>query len=435
MEHEGQRLRLPKLAADGGNWVVYRDRVIWAMQANSINDHISSDSAPAAYIAHGTIDNLTPENRWTKEENQIKQVLCSTLPDTAFNRIKGAANIKDAWIILKRVYEDRSKALVADVMRRFRNRRCEEKESVRSHFETLAELREQLAAMGKTIGDDDYTDTLLASLPASYDGAVSSISASARLGSKTLTAEIFEQLIIDEYERRQVKDRRSDPKDKDKDKDEALTADSSKRKGKDKRNVECFNCHKKGHYKTECYQKGGGQEGKGPKRGKNAQEDAAPAAEDTTEAWAAIDHELELTEELCLTAVAAAGSHPARAHQSRPGISYELYDSGASRHMSPLRERFVSYKAIPPRAITAADNRVFYAVGTGDLEIQVPNGESSTPVMLRDVLHAPDMGITIISVNRIAKAGYSVTFKDNTCQIRNKAGKLVGTIPASQNGR
>jgi len=44
------------------------------------------------------------------------------------------------------------------------------------------------------------------------------------------------------------------------------------------------------------------------------------------------------------------------------------------------------------------------------------------------------MGITIVSVNRIAKAGYSVTFKENTCQIRNKAGKLIGTITASKNG-
>jgi hypothetical protein len=43
-------------------------------------------------------------------------------------------------------------------------------------------------AMGKLVTDEDYTDTL----PASYDGAVSFISVSAHLGSKALTAEIFE---------------------------------------------------------------------------------------------------------------------------------------------------------------------------------------------------------------------------------------------------
>jgi len=40
------------------------------------------------------VDNLTPEVRWVKEESLIKQVLCSTLPDTAFNRIKSMASVK-----------------------------------------------------------------------------------------------------------------------------------------------------------------------------------------------------------------------------------------------------------------------------------------------------------------------------------------------------
>jgi hypothetical protein len=90
------------------------------------------------------------------------------------------------------------------------------------------------------------------------------------------------------------------------------------------------------------------------------------------------------------------------------------------------------HRAIPPRSIMAADKRTFYAVGTGDLKIEVPNGESLTPILLKDVLHAPDMGITIVSISRIAKAGYAVTFKDNACQIRNKSDRVVGTIPASQ---
>jgi hypothetical protein len=56
---------------------------------------------------------------------------------------------------------------------------------------------------------------------------------------------------------------------------------------------------------------------------------------------------------------------------------------------------------IPPCPITATDKRIFYAVGMGDLRIRVPNGESSTPIVLKDVLHAPDMGITIVSISQI----------------------------------
>jgi len=199
------------------------------------------------------------------------------------------ANMHDTWEILKWVFEERSKALVADVIWRFWNKRCEEDKSVRNHFEYLSDLHEQLVAMGKAVTDKDYTDMLLASLPASYDSMVSSMSASARLGTKVLTSEIFEQFILDESERWQVKDKYAESR------NEALATESGSQKGKDKskdkKKVECYNCHKTGHYKSECWAKGGGKEGQGPRRGKGTKDDAAPAKEksEETEAWATIE--------------------------------------------------------------------------------------------------------------------------------------------------
>ena len=304
---------------------------------------------------------------------------------------------------------------------------------MREHFEALSILREQLGAMGKTVNDTDYTDTLLASLPTTYDASISFISASARLGSTPLTAEIFEQFILDEYDHRQIRSKSKDPK------DEALNAEAAKKgKRKDKRKVECHNCHKKGHYKSECWAKGGGDEGGGPKRNEAAKDNATPAEakEDQAEAWAAIEQIDGPEDEILSDAVAAAAGRSLTQDQATSSnrTTSELYDSGASRHMSPLREQFVSYREIAPRAIAAADKRVFYAVGCGDLRIEVPNGESRTPIILKDVLHAPDMGVTIVSVNRIAKAGYSVTFKGDVCTILDKRGQLIGVIRATQNG-
>jgi len=102
--------------------------------------------------------------------------------------------------------------------------------------------------------------------------------------------------------------------------------------------------------------------------------------------------------------------------------------------MSPFRDRFQTYQAIEPHAISAANKRVFYAIGTGDLRIEVPHGKSSTPIILKDVLHAPEMELTIVSINQIYKAGNSVIFKDDTCTIKNKDNKVIGVIPASANG-
>ena len=59
MEQEGLRVRLPKLASDGSNWVVYRDRVIWALQTSTIADHITANTPSTAYINLGDIDSVT----------------------------------------------------------------------------------------------------------------------------------------------------------------------------------------------------------------------------------------------------------------------------------------------------------------------------------------------------------------------------------------
>jgi hypothetical protein len=44
------------------------------------------------------------------------------------------------------------------------------------------------------------------------------------------------------------------------------------------------------------------------------------------------------------------------------------------------------------------------------------------------------MGITIVSINRITKAGYAVSFEGNSCKIKNQRGATIGTIPVSSNG-
>ncbi|KAJ7107821.1 hypothetical protein C8R44DRAFT_532952, partial [Mycena epipterygia] len=54
----------------------------------------------------------------------------------------------------------------------------------------------------------------------------------------------------------------------------------------------------------------------------------------------------------------------------------EIYDSGASVHMTPSRHRLTNYRAIKPRGITAANNQTLDAVGMGDMHVEVPNGAS-----------------------------------------------------------
>ena len=60
--------------------------------------------------------------------------------------------------------------------------------------------------------------------------------------------------------------------------------------------------------------------------------------------------------------------------------------------MSPYRDHFENYAPITPKSITAADKHHFQAIGKGDLQIKIPNGHSMTTILLKDILHCPDMG-------------------------------------------
>ncbi|KAF8161469.1 hypothetical protein B0H34DRAFT_652505, partial [Crassisporium funariophilum] len=55
-------------------------------------------------------------------------------------------------------------------------------------------------------------------------------------------------------------------------------------------------------------------------------------------------------------------------------VDVNIFDSGASRHMSGYRSRFINYVSLEEsQPITAADKRTFKAIGRGDMYIEVPS--------------------------------------------------------------
>src|SRR5271168_663351 len=102
--------------------------------------------------------------------------------------------------------------------------------------------------------------------------------------------------------------------------------------------------------------------------------------------------------------------------------------------MTPFHHRLLNYTPIASRPIQAADKRVFHAHGKGDMRIQIPNNGSTTTIILKDVLYAPDMGLTIISISRVAAAGYSTLFRLNFCRIFDAKQCRIGHIHVTPNG-
>jgi hypothetical protein len=210
--------------------------------------------------------------------------------------------------------------------------------------------------------------------------------------------------------------------------DSTLTAQGKKgRQGhgskqeKSKSNVTCKNCGKSGHTKPDCYSKGGGKEGQGPRQKKKKKK--VKKLEESTAVAKSEDDELFTftctSDYVALTEVL-----------KFPKDKFSTYmDSGVSDHYCPDHTRFQNYQSLDNCNITTVDGRTLKAVRIGDVCIDLPNGSKQTPALLKDTVYAPDMAFTLISIGCLDQANCSVTIKREMCTIWNSDGCIMGTIP------
>jgi len=181
----------------------------------------------------------------------------------------------------------------------------------------------------------------------------------------------------------------------------------------------CKNCNKPGHTRSECWSKGGGKEGQGPKRKKKNKTESATVVADNDEGD--------------LLAFACISGYPNTAEMIQvPSLRARVcVDSLANRHYCPDRSKFRNYCPIKGQNITTADGRHLKAQGIGDVYIELPNGSECTKLILRNAIHAPDMAFTLVSVSKLDKANCSVSFTKGICTIKNPTRITMAKIPHS----
>ncbi|KIN99231.1 hypothetical protein M404DRAFT_30658 [Pisolithus tinctorius Marx 270] len=184
---------------------------------------------------------------------------------------------------------------------------------------------------------------------------------------------------------------------------------------KDGKNSTCENCGKKGHARDQCWEEGGRKAGKASRwfqnraKGKEKEKGsgkvattvsttASLSAQTSTDSkpngvWLVHPQDndwlTEIVEEEILNpqdiitdeedAYMNTFNHVLLAGKSLNSIEETiLFDSGASCHMSSYHSKFLDYKPIIPKPITAADNHTFHAIGKGNLTISLSNSTVQT---------------------------------------------------------
>ncbi|PIL24887.1 transcription factor [Ganoderma sinense ZZ0214-1] len=463
---------VPKLATDGSNWVTYHARMTVVQAAKGHMPHIrgtarkpplpppverenphvpppattapppAATTAPAggkttsrppspttttkatATTTKPTTDaysHLTDEEyaelvekmdtkfcAWEAKEADARALIYETLSDELFIEVQIQPTVKSLWEAVVTSCENKSLMYANAIRTRIQNTRCPESGDVRAHLALLLRERQNLAVVGNRLGDAEFAAIITNSMPESYHIRIQSILDISSIAGHTIPIEFLIGKLNEEYDRHGLN----------KANENALAAAAAAHgpgPSGGRSQIVCYNCQGVGHIARNCRRKGGGKEGQWPK----------PKTDDTANAAKAEAN--AATEKGFL----ALGNVVASALAAVPGTYVDVFDSGASVHISPYRERFVKFRELnPARAITTANGEQFLATGEGDVEIRVLNGTSTQLLTLRDVLYSPSVAFALVSIKRADEGGYTTIFEHGECRIVERSSELdIARIP------
>jgi hypothetical protein len=99
-----------------------------------------------------------------------------------------------------------------------------------------------------------------------------------------------------------------------------------------------------------------------------------------------------------------------------------LIDSGASAPMTVHHDLFVVYRTFgSPQHVWLGDERCIYAVGAGQIALDIPSDRTTSRLIVQGVLHVPSLQDSLLSVSNLVRHGYFLTFDSDGCAIRSTA--------------
>ncbi|KAK3040910.1 hypothetical protein RJ639_027905 [Escallonia herrerae] len=167
----------------------------------------------------------------------------------------------------------------------------------------------------------------------------------------------------------------------------------------DKSKVECFRCHKFGHYRSECYTKLSNDKEKGEKSNFVEKKEV----------------------ETLLMAV--------QAHKE-PAADVWYVDTGCSNHMCGSKSSFSYLNEDFHSTVSFGDCSTVNVMGKGDVKIRTKNGFVKT---ISNVLYVPDLKSNLLSAGQLQEKGYIITIQQGACEIYDPIRGAIVVVEMSSN--
>jgi hypothetical protein len=399
----GGSYRIELLKAD--NWMPWKRRMLAVLRDLRLEKYIEKAAAPliATNPNNPTKDELEEMDKWKEGDARARTRIELAIGDSEMIHIIGALTAREMWDQLTMVKESKGQLGVLATRRALYRATAEEGFEMITHISRLRQLQEELHIMGNLVSDEDFVMILLTSLPESWDNYTTSLFGSSSNKPSVKSHELI-AILLEEDRRRKTRNGES-----------SGTALHAKTKGKFKadgpnRDKECYNCHKKGHVSADCWSKGGGKEGQGPKGRKGSKKgNRANQAEEVNTnlndcAYTASPHD-----------------------HSRDISKYDwLLDSGTTSHICTIRDAFTEFYSTPGATLKGVGPGEANVEGRGIVNLRFEFDGKVFNHQLRNTLYVPSAPNCLMSLSRFDDNGGELEVKGGVCWLKDKGRKIVG---------
>lgn len=417
------KMKLPQFDGHWDHWSevmenFFRARGLWSLIETGVEE-------PSAATVLTAEQNLQLESNRTND-HKVKHYLYQSIDRVTFEQILDKRTSKIIWDSMKAKYGGNARvkrSLLQKLRRDFEVVEMKESESVEEYFIRVLAITNQMRSNGETMTDSKVTEKILRNLSEKFMYVVVSIEESKDIESITLD-ELQSSLVVHEQKFKKI----------DKGDDQVLKITHGRGMGSrgrgfsgrgrgrgrgrssfNKSTVECYKCHKLGHFQNEC-----------PKW-----EEANYADFDENEEMLLMafieemdEEELHEDEEVTESALMASSGN-----QGDLKKRVWFLDSGCSNHMSGDKTLFSKLDEDFRHSVKLGNNKKMEVVGKGNTKLML-NGAN---YVISDVYYVPELKNNLLSLGQLHEKRITIIIQKGYCKIYHEERGLIAESRMSSN--
>ncbi|GAU46070.1 hypothetical protein TSUD_180060 [Trifolium subterraneum] len=336
-------------------------------------------------------ENATAEQRRVANESKlrdlkVKNYLFQSIDRTILETILNCETSRDIWEAMRRKYQGSTKvkrAQLQSLRREFEFLAMGESETVNEYFARTLSIANRMTTQGERMEELVVVEKILRSIPSRFNYVVCSIKEANDINTLTIDG-LQSSLLVHKGRMKNQKDQSDE---------QALkvaaggrgvgrgrgrnTTTRGRGRGRiNKESVQCYKCHKFGHYQNECPE------------------------------WDNANYvETHDNEEMLLMADSTSINNP------REEIWY--LDSGCSNHMSGTKEWMHDFDDSFTESVKLGNDSKMAVMGKGNVKLMIEGRIHVITV----VYYIPGLRNNLLSVGQLQQKNLSIVFKNDICQV------------------